>query len=83
MAIESSDVTLVSGDLAVLTTAVASSEATFSKIKQNLFWAFGYNLLAVPLAVLGLLHPLIAEAAMAVSSLNVVINSLRLRSFQG
>jgi Cu+-exporting ATPase len=79
VAIESADVTLVKGDLTSLVEAIDLSEATFSKIKQNLFWAFGYNMLAVPLAIMGLLHPLIAEAAMALSSFNVVINSLRLR----
>lgn len=81
VAIEAADVTLVKGDLTTLVTAVKLSEATFSKIRQNLFWAFGYNMLAVPLAILGLLHPLIAEAAMALSSINVVMNSLRLRVF--
>jgi Cu+-exporting ATPase len=81
VAIEASDITLVSGELRGLVTAIQLSDATFSKIKQNLFWAFGYNLLAVPLAIMGLLHPLIAEAAMAVSSINVVANSLRLRRF--
>lgn len=81
VAIEASDITLVSGQLQGLVTAIRLSDATFSKIKQNLFWAFGYNLLAVPLAIMGLLHPLIAEAAMALSSINVVGNSLRLRRF--
>ena len=83
IAIESSDVTLVKGDLATLVTAVELSRSTFSVIQQNLFWAFGYNLIAVPLAIVGLLHPIIAEAAMAISSLSVVGNSLRLRKFKG
>ncbi len=82
VAIESSDITLVSGDLTALVTAIRLSEATFKKIRQNLVWAFGYNVLAIPLAVLGLLHPLIAEAAMALSSINVVTNSLLLRRFK-
>ncbi|MBI4557945.1 MAG: copper-translocating P-type ATPase [Candidatus Hydrogenedentes bacterium] len=82
IAIESADLTLIRGDLSTLVTAIRLSQATFRKIQQNLVWAFGYNLLAIPLAVLGLLHPLIAELAMAVSSLNVVGNSLRLRKFR-
>lgn len=82
VAIESAAVTLVSSDLTGLVRAVRLSSATFAKIRQNLFWAFGYNILAIPLAVLGLLHPLIAEAAMAFSSINVVWNSLRLRRFR-
>jgi len=82
VAIESSDITLVSGDLTALVTAIRLSRATFGKIRQNLVWAFGYNVLAIPLAILGLLHPLIAEAAMALSSINVVTNSLMLRRFR-
>jgi Cu+-exporting ATPase len=81
VAIESADVVLVQGDLNTLTTAIALSNATFDKIKQNLIWAFGYNLVAVPLALLGLLHPVVAEVAMALSSITVVTNSLRLRRF--
>jgi len=79
IAIESSDVTLVRGNLSGIVTAIKLSEATFKKIKQNLFWAFFYNIIAIPLAIVGLLHPLIAEIAMAASSINVVMNSLRLR----
>jgi Cu+-exporting ATPase len=79
IAIESSDITLVRGNLSGIVTAIEISRATFRKIRQNLFWAFFYNIVAVPLAVLGLLHPLIAEVAMAFSSINVVTNSLRLR----
>ncbi|MEO0225931.1 MAG: HAD-IC family P-type ATPase [candidate division WOR-3 bacterium] len=77
--IESSDVTLVQDSLSGLVTAIAISKTTFKKIKQNFFWALFYNVVAIPLAVLGLLHPLIAEIAMAASSINVVTNSLRLR----
>lgn len=79
IAIEAADVTLIRGDLSVLVTAVDLSAAIFRKIKENFFWAWVYNLLAVPVAVLGLLHPMIGAAAMSLSSLNVVYNSLRLR----
>ncbi|MEO0009019.1 MAG: heavy metal translocating P-type ATPase [candidate division WOR-3 bacterium] len=79
IAIAASDVTLVRGDLNAVVAAVRLSRATFRKIRQNLFWALFYNLLAIPLAMLGLLHPIIAETAMALSSVNVVTNSLRLR----
>ena len=82
VAIEASDITLVSGDLRGLVTAVRLSKATFRKIKQNLFWAFGYNVVAIPMAVFGMLHPLIAELAMAGSSLSVVGNALRLKRFR-
>ncbi|MBN1697000.1 MAG: copper-translocating P-type ATPase [Spirochaetales bacterium] len=79
IAIESADITLVSGSLTGVVSAIALSRATFRKIRQNLFWAFFYNIIAIPLAVTGLLHPVIAEIAMAASSLNVVANSLRLK----
>jgi len=79
IAIESSDITLVRGELSAVVSAVILSRATFRKIKQNLFWAFGYNLVAIPVAMLGLLHPAIAEAAMAFSSVSVISNSTLLR----
>ncbi len=79
VAIESSDITLVRGDLAAVLTAINISQKTFRKIRENLFWAFFYNLIAIPLAVLGLLHPVIAEIAMASSSISVVTNATRLR----
>jgi copper-transporting P-type ATPase V len=81
VAIESSDLTLISGELRGVVTALALSRRTLRVIYQNLGWAFGYNLAAVPLAAAGLLHPVIAGAAMAVSSVSVVSNSLRLRRF--
>jgi Cu+-exporting ATPase len=79
VAIESSDVTLVRGSLTGVVSAVKLSRATFVKIRQNLFWAFFYNVVAIPLAMLGWLHPIMAEVTMALSSINVVTNSLRLR----
>ena len=79
IAIEAADVTLVRSDLHSLVSAIKLSRETFKKIKQNLFWAFFYNVLAIPLAVVGLLHPVIAELAMATSSVSVVSNANLLR----
>ncbi len=81
VAIEASDLTLVRGDLMVVADAIRLSRATLSTIKGNLVWAFGYNVAALPLAALGFLNPLIAGGAMALSSVFVVSNSLRLRRF--
>jgi Cu+-exporting ATPase len=75
VAIESADITLVRGELGAVVSAVKLSRATFRKIRQNLLWAFGYNVVAIPAAMLGLLHPLVAEAAMAFSSISVVSNA--------
>jgi Cu+-exporting ATPase len=82
VAIASSDLTLVSGDLAGAVTAIRLARRTLATIRGNLFWAFAYNVAAVPLAAAGLLNPMVAGAAMASSSLFVVGNSLRLRRFR-
>jgi P-type Cu+ transporter len=81
VAIEASDLTLVRGDLRAVADAIVLSRRTLGTIRGNLFWAFGYNAAALPLAMAGLLNPVVAGAAMAFSSVFVVSNSLRLRSF--
>ncbi|GAB3351516.1 hypothetical protein GCM10027452_20620 [Micromonospora halotolerans] len=82
VAIEASDLTLVRGDLTAAVDAIRLSRRTLAIIKGNLFWAFAYNVAALPLAAAGLLNPMIAGAAMAFSSVFVVANSLRLRRFR-
>ena len=78
IAIESADMTLVHGDITKVTEAIQLSTDTIRIIKQNLFWAFGYNVIAIPVAAMGKLNPMIASAAMALSSVSVIVNSLRL-----
>ncbi|MFD9598350.1 heavy metal translocating P-type ATPase, partial [Kitasatospora sp. NPDC059973] len=81
-AIQAADLTLVSGDLTAAPDAIRLARTTLTTIKGNLAWAFGYNLAALPLAATGLLNPMIAGATMAFSSVFVVTNSLRLRTFR-
>jgi P-type Cu+ transporter len=82
VAIEASDLTLVSGDLTAAADAIRLSRATLRVVKENLAFAFGYNVTLIPLAAVGLLNPILAAAAMALSSLSVVGNALRLRRFR-
>ena len=80
IAIEAGDIVLAKGSLIGVVQAIQLSKSTFKKIKQNLFWAFAYNTIAIPVAVIGLLHPVIAEIAMALSSITVVVNANLLRN---
>jgi Cu+-exporting ATPase len=83
IAMEAADITLMHGDVRAAATAIALSKATMRKIKQNLFWAFFYNVLLIPLAIFGLINPMLAAGAMAMSSVSVVSNSLLLNRFRG
>ena len=83
VATETAGVTLMRGDLRLVADSLDVSRRTYSKIRQGLFWAFGYNVLGIPLAALGMLNPVIAGAAMAFSSVSVVANALTLRRWQG
>jgi Cu+-exporting ATPase len=78
IAIESADMTLVHGDIGKVASAIQLSTDTINIIKQNLFWAFAYNVVAIPVAAFGKLNPMIASGAMALSSVSVIVNSLRL-----
>jgi Cu+-exporting ATPase len=82
VAIEASDLTLVSGDLRAVADAIRLARRTLRTIKGNLFWAFAYNTAAIPLAIAGVVNPIVSAAAMAFSSIFVVSNSLRLRRFR-
>ena len=81
IAIETADITLMRGDLTAIPTGIKLSKKTIRKIKQNLFWAFFYNIIGIPVSAIGLLSPIIAGAAMAFSSVSVVTNSLSLKRF--
>jgi Cu+-exporting ATPase len=81
VAVESGDIVLLNSDTRLVPTSIELAGATLSIIRQNLIWAFGYNTAAIPIAALGLLNPMIAAAAMAFSSLSVVLNALRLKRF--
>jgi P-type E1-E2 ATPase len=79
IALESADIVVMRSDLRLVADAITLAKKTFRVIKQNIFWAFFYNIVAIPLAILGILHPVMAAGAMAFSSLSVVGNSLRAR----
>jgi Cu+-exporting ATPase len=82
VAMHAAGITLMHGDPALVAAAIEISRKTYSKIRQNLFWAFGYNVVGIPLAALGLLNPVVAGAVMAFSSVSVVLNALTLRGWR-
>jgi len=82
LTIESADIIISKGDISKILDTINLSKLTFKKIKQNLFWAFIYNIIAVPMAMMSLLHPVIAEAAMLLSSINVIYNSGRIKKMK-
>ena len=82
VAVETGDIVLVKGDLMKAVEAIELSRATLRNIKQNLFWAFGYNSVGIPIAAFGLLNPAFSAGAMAFSSISVVLNALRLKTFK-
>ena len=82
VAMQTAGITLMRGDPLLIVDAISVSKATYSNIKQNLFWAFFYNVIGIPLAALGYLNPMIAGAAMALSSVSVVMNSLLLKRWK-
>jgi Cu+-exporting ATPase len=82
VAIESADIVLMRSDLFDVSSVIELSRATIKNIKQNLFWAFGYNTLGIPIAALGLLNPMIAAAAMCFSDISLLLNVLRLKRFK-
>ena len=80
LSIESADIIITGGKLSSVPAAIKISKITFRKIKQNLFWAFFYNIIAIPAAFIGVLHPAIAELCMILSSINVILNSISIKN---
>ncbi|MFN8987506.1 MAG: copper-transporting ATPase, partial [Burkholderiales bacterium] len=83
VAMQAAGITLMRGDPALIADAIDISKQTYKKIRQNLFWAFAYNVVGIPLAALGMLNPIVAGAAMAFSSISVIGNAMLLRRWKG